>query len=209
VPGYIDFNKLPAADQALWTYSVSGAKKMMADAGYPNGFKIEILVSAANSQQVDLSNLLVSQWAKIGVTATINISDATSVGTAFNNVTYKDMIVQQFTVVKPETTMNIARTSGAGAIYTQNEAIGVSQENMYLDMSSTVDPVARGQKIAALSLSLMDDVGTIGFTNPYVLNCYWPWFKNYYGELDASYYNTMPMIMRGWIDQNLKKTLGH
>jgi hypothetical protein len=55
----------------------------------------------------------------------------------------------------------------------------------------------------------MDDVGTIGFPNPYVINAYWPWFKNYYGELDASYYNQMPMIMRGWIDQNLKKSLGH
>ena len=54
----------------------------------------------------------------------------------------------------------------------------------------------------------MTDCGTIGFANPYSLNVYWPWFKNYYGELEASYYNEMPMIMRGWIDQNLKKSLG-
>jgi peptide/nickel transport system substrate-binding protein len=209
VPGYVDFSTLPAADQALWTYSVSGAKKMMSDAGYPNGFKVEILVSSANSQQVDLANLLVSQWSKIGVTANINIGDSTSVGTAFNNVTYKDMIMQNFTVVNPVTAMNVARATGAGSIYSVNEPEGLKQENLYVQMSATVDPVARTGLLQQLGLAYMDDVGTIGFTNPYVINAYWPWFKNYYGELDASYYNEMPMIMRGWIDQNLKKSLGH
>jgi hypothetical protein len=62
--------------------------------------------------------------------------------------------------------------------------------------------------LTTLGLTYGADVGTIGFANPYVLNCYWPWFKNYYGELDASYYNAMPMIMRGWIDTGVKSGLG-
>jgi peptide/nickel transport system substrate-binding protein len=209
VPGYVPLDQLPASQKVLWTYDPTTAKKMIADAGYPNGFKMEIMVSSANTQQVDLANALVAMWTKIGVTATINVADSTAVATAFDGVTYKDCLVQQFTVVNPYTTMNIGRAIGAGNIYGDpKDAVGVAQEKMYQDFSATVDPTQRAAKIATMSLSLMDDCGTIGFTNPNSLNCYWPWFKNYYGELDASYYNTMPMIMRGWIDQDLKTKLG-
>jgi ABC-type transport system substrate-binding protein len=167
------------------------------------------MVSSANTQQVDLANALAAMWTKIGVTAKINVADATAVATAFDGVTYKDCLVQQFTVVNPYTTMNIGRAIGAGNIYGDpKDPVGVAQEQQYQSFSAEVDPTKRAATISAMSLSLMDDCGTIGFANPNSLNCYWPWFKNYYGELDASYYNTMPMIMRGWIDPAVKKSLG-
>jgi peptide/nickel transport system substrate-binding protein len=207
--GFTPFDQLPAVDQELWKYDPVKSKAIQATAGFPNGFKVEIMVSSANAQQVDLANALVAMWAKSNITANINVVDATAAATAFDAVSYKDMLVQNFTVVNPFTTMNIARAgTTSGSIYRPTEAIGAAQEAMYLDFSSETDPVKRAAKIAKLSISLMDDVGTIGFANPNVYNCYWPWFKNYYGEIDASYYNEMPMIMRGWIDQNLKKSLG-
>ena len=207
--GFVPLDQLPASQKELWTYDVAKAKQMIIDAVYASGFSMEIMVSSANSTQVQLANALVPMWAKIGVTATINVADAAAVAVAFDQVTYKDCLVQNFTVVKPETTMNIARAgTTAGSIYRPDEALGAAQEAMYQDFSTEMDPLKRADKIAKLSLSLMDDVGTIGFANPPVLNCYWPWFKNYYGELDASYYNTMPMIMRGWIDPAVKKSLG-
>ena len=207
--GFVPLDQLPASQKELWTYDAAKAKQMIIDAGYASGFSMEIMVSSANSTQVQLANALVPMWAKIGVTATINVADAAAVAVAFDQVTYKDCLVQNFTVVKPETTMNIARAgTTAGSIYRPDEPLGAAQEAMYQDFSTEMDPLKRADKIAKLSLSLMDDVGTIGFANPPVLNCYWPWFKNYYGELDASYYNTMPMIMRGWIDPAVKKSLG-
>ena len=211
VAGYVPQDQLPAAQKALWTYDAAKAKQMIIDAGYPNGFKMEIMVSSANATQVQLANALVPMWAKIGVTVTINIVDPAAAAVAFDQVTYKDGLLQNFTVVNPVTTMNIARAGNtAGSIYHSDgtDPEGALQENMYLDMSTTTDPIQRAAKLQALSLAFMDDCGTIGFTNPYVLNCYWPWFKNYYGELDASYYNAMPMIMRGWIDPAVKKSLG-
>jgi hypothetical protein len=150
-------------------------------------------------------------WAQIGVTATLNIVDQTVLSTASNQGTFKDCVIQNSTAVNPLTTLNLARATYATTGLYHNDPSdteGLLQEKMYQDMSATVDATQRAAKIQALSIAFMDDASTIGLTNTYTVNCYWPWFKNYYGELDASYYNAMPMIMRGWIDPNVKKSLG-
>ena len=53
------------------------------------------------------------------------------------------------------------------------------------------------------------DAGILGMTNPYVLNCYWPWLENYYGETDAAYHNQVIMIREMWINQTLKTQDGY
>jgi hypothetical protein len=38
---------------------------------------------------------------------------------------------------------------------------------------------------------------------PYVSSMWWPWVKNYYGAMADA------MVRYAWVDQNLKKTMGH
>jgi peptide/nickel transport system substrate-binding protein len=82
-------------------------------------------------------------------------------------------------------------------------------EAMYEAAAANADVVSREAQLEKLQEAYQWDCGALGFANPYVLNCYWPWLKNYYGEIDASYYNQIPMIKRMWIDQNMKAGLGH
>jgi peptide/nickel transport system substrate-binding protein len=207
--GFTPFAQLPADLQEDWTYSISDAKQIMTAAGYPNGFKVEIMVSGSSPQQVDLATALVAMWGKAGITANINVADSAAVAVAFDQVTYKDMLVQNFTVVNSLTSMNISKSgTTAGSIYNPNDPIGQANDALWNAANGATDPVVRNNLIAKLSVQYAQDVGTIGFANPNVFNAYWPWFKNYYGELDASYYNGMPMIERGWIDQTMKKALG-
>jgi peptide/nickel transport system substrate-binding protein len=56
---------------------------------------------------------------------------------------------------------------------------------------------------------MLADAGYVPFADPYLINCYWPWLKNYYGEIDAGYNNQVPLVSRIWIDQSLKKSLGY
>jgi peptide/nickel transport system substrate-binding protein len=51
-------------------YDPEGAKKLLADAGYPNGFEIEITTFA--SLVGDIAEAVAGQWYKIGVRATID-----------------------------------------------------------------------------------------------------------------------------------------
>ena len=201
-PGYTKLTDLPAADQALYSYNVTQAKKMLSDAGYPNGFNMEVDTDAPHT---DLANACVSYWAAVGVKATVKVLDATAAASARDNVTYPDMLYTNYTVVNPLVSEHLA----AGDVLATNYKSSEPFEAMYKTAASTMDPTKRTQLEQQLGVAMLDDCGMIPFAQPYTYNCYWPWMKNYYGELDAGYYNQMPMIKTMWIDQNLKKSLGH
>ncbi|HUP89028.1 MAG TPA: ABC transporter substrate-binding protein [Longimicrobiales bacterium] len=50
------------------TYDPAGARRLLAQAGYPNGFEIELLIAANNAFNRDLGEMVRSDLAKIGVT---------------------------------------------------------------------------------------------------------------------------------------------
>ncbi|GAI54812.1 unnamed protein product, partial [marine sediment metagenome] len=43
----------------------------------------------------------------------------------------------------------------------------------------------------------------------YCLSAYWPWLKNYYGELECGYFDYAPMQSSLWIDETMKDELGY
>jgi peptide/nickel transport system substrate-binding protein len=202
--GFIPQDQLPASQKELWTYDPVKAKQMIADAGYPNGFPILIELGPVDSQQ-QVAEVLVSMWAKIGVKVTIKTVDTAALATLRANGTWKDCTFQSSTVVSLLTSLGYASATGSMVTYRANDPLGF--DAMFKQASAEVDPVKRVAELKVLSLGMMDDAARIAFANPYVLNCYWPWMKNYFGEIDASYYNQMPMIKRMWIDQNLKTSL--
>jgi peptide/nickel transport system substrate-binding protein len=43
---------------------------------------------------------------------------------------------------------------------------------------------------------------------PYVYGAWWPWVKNYYGEIRVGAWRSAPILARVWIDQEMKKAMG-
>jgi len=201
VPGFTALDQLPAADQQLFKYDTTLAKKMIADAGYPTGFSMELDVDAAHT---DLANALVGMWSQIGVKATINIRDSTTLASIRGGVTYKDCIYYTYPVVNPLTALGSIRSTVVGAVYKPSEGF----DAMYNTAQQTADPVAQTAAVKALAVAYLDDCGVLPFTNYYTLNCYWPWMKNYYGELEVGYHNEKSQLERIWVDQALKKSMG-
>ena len=204
-PGYTPLDQMPASEKELWIYNPDKAKQLIAAAGYPNGFKM-VITCGNDSISSDISNAVVAMWAKIGVTATIQILDPTAMATANNDVSYPDCLLQSGAVVNPFVSFNGGRYDLPNASYSKTESIDLTTP--YYAAMATVDPVQRTALIKDLNLAIMNDVGKLPLANPNTINCYWPWLKNYYGEVEASYYNQMPMVKQMWIDQNLKKSLG-
>ena len=55
----------------MYEYDVEKAKSLLSEAGYADGFPLEITVPSSYSQHVDTAQIIVDQLSKVGITATI------------------------------------------------------------------------------------------------------------------------------------------
>jgi peptide/nickel transport system substrate-binding protein len=60
-----------------------------------------------------------------------------------------------------------------------------------------------------VSLMFLNDMPYITLPEPAVTIYWWPWLKNYYGEIDAGYFSDAIVGSRVWLDLSLKKELGY
>ena len=65
-----DFQAGCAYSRALYPYDPDGAKKLLAEAGYPNGFELEI-TTFTNQSNKSVAQIVANQWSKIGVKASV------------------------------------------------------------------------------------------------------------------------------------------
>ncbi|MCX6020963.1 MAG: ABC transporter substrate-binding protein [Chloroflexi bacterium] len=61
--------------EKAWAYNVDEAKKLLADAGYPNGFDTTLTCANYDTRHISACEFLVSAWKSIGVKATIKVVD--------------------------------------------------------------------------------------------------------------------------------------
>jgi peptide/nickel transport system substrate-binding protein len=67
LPAAVGDYAFPAEKLPLYDYNLDRAKKLLAEAGYPKGFKAQFKVSAAHISDQYAAQMLQGQWKKIGV----------------------------------------------------------------------------------------------------------------------------------------------
>ncbi len=59
-----------------------------------------------------------------------------------------------------------------------------------------------------MTREILDKAPYIWLPTPYIYTAWWPWVKNYGGELRAGAVRPGPIYARIWVDQELKKKMG-
>ena len=77
-----------------------------------------------------------------------------------------------------------------------------------LQMLQTRDAEKRQQIAKKLTADMLDQAPYIWLPIEYVYTAWWPWVKNYNGELRAGAQRPGPIYARLWIDQKMKKEMG-
>ena len=201
---YVPLNQMPATVQDMWTYDSTKAQQDLAAAGYPKGFSLTITVDSTVPTETDVAQLLVSQWAKVGITATINSVDPTVVENDIDNLNY-DLCYFHMGPSNFINETNRVLSTAIGATYTATEPF----DNLWWTMDRDSDPGKLVTDEKALSVAMLTDAGWLPMADQVADNYWWPWMKNYYQEIETGYENKVPMIDRIWIDQSTKASLGH
>jgi peptide/nickel transport system substrate-binding protein len=207
ISAYTPLEECPAAVQEMYRYSPEKAKQLLAEAGYPNGFKTSILTSNTASY-IDLLSAVAAMWAKVGVTLNIDAREPV----VFNN------LLQQ----RAHAECVLTISGGIGSYFKLNNMDGTGQYNAsfvddpYLrqvksqiyDAFNRLDWVKVDQLYRAMVKDyVLEQVWVIGTTLPYVYDVWWPWLKNYHGEQNLGYANTFKWCQYAWLDQDMKEKM--
>jgi peptide/nickel transport system substrate-binding protein len=202
-PSYTPLENQSAQVQALFSFNTAQAKQMLAAAGYPSGFSINITVNASIQQEIDAATIMAADWAQIGVKVNIISLNQVALASEKTANTFTGLLAWPVAVANPLTPMQWYSGTTVGYTYKTGEPLDVEETAALAEM----DPLKEQADATQFAKDALVDCGIIPLTNNYLINCYWPWLTNYYGEIDGAYHNQVVMIRELWINQSLKTSL--
>ena len=199
---HVSMKDMPESVQALYKYNPEKAKQLLAEAGYPKGFKTKIVVESI-SARMDVAAVLKAMWGKVGVDLEIQPKESS----VFNSIlsgTQEEMILR-YSASPPLLTSVIDMTPGRGTLWRISDPVVLAaydemQKYVFLNMPK-VDEIFR--KTVPY---IVEQAWWIASPTPYSYTIWQPWVKNHYGELGT--FNFFPLwFPYAWIDQDLKEQM--
>jgi len=202
------YEDLPAGLQELYDYDPEEARQLLDEAGIPNPLEIDFYCST-DPEDVDAAALLQNLWAKIGVDISIKANDTTTTRALTESRAYTGAALWGFSMTNP---VNALWRSGKWDYYLcsadwknddfEELLVGIGAEFTDIDGRN----------------SMCKEAGSIEFSEvPYIPTtlevqgvAWWPWLKNYYGEVTVGdYAKFAPFMAIAWIDEDLKEEMGY
>jgi peptide/nickel transport system substrate-binding protein len=194
-----------------YAYNPTMAKQLLGQAGYPNGFKTDIV--ADSSGDLDLLQIVKSYFSAIGVDMTIKTMDPAS-WLAFVTAKKQDAMAMRATGIigssSSPTRQLIQLTTGYGAnwIYLADPVFDSYYNKAFT--ATSIDDVKQLVKNANEYVARGHFTVSLLATKSYAF--YQPWFKGYNGQDQAISGILTPRLLcfyeaRFWIDQKAKASL--
>jgi len=203
---YEPLEKMPASVKELFTYDPKKAKALLAEAGHPNGFTFKVQVCSCNADHMDLLPLVAGYLEQVGVKLEIQPMEY---GAFLSAMTSRKMTAGYFMNnghTNPTTTIRKSFATGQ----TWNPS-GWSDEKLDAKINvayQTRDEEKRQELLREMTVEMLDKAPYIWLPTPYIYTAWWPWVKNYEGELRAGAVRPGPIYARMWVDQEMKKKMG-
>lgn len=199
----LDDADCPESVKELYEYNPDKAKQLLAEAGYPNGFKGELILL---NTEADYYSIVKDQWAKVGIDLNLSIVE-TGVRTNMQ-------------IARSHTEMITAATGPPSIWPLFSVLTGVGWQNA----SIIDDPVINAATAKIGTMAINDEKGAMVETRElmkhvldqayvipaasYPSYCYWwPWIKNYSGERSLGYFWVQSWPQYVWIDETLKAAM--
>ena len=200
------FEELPKELQELYEYNPEKAKKILADEGYPDGLALGHLTQSGDAAQLDRSELLANQWAKIGVKLEIESKDMVTVREHLFKVDYKHSVMNSMDVGNP--LESIGRRAQTGAFFNHSAYSNPEMDRLCDAAKQEIDGDKRNALNREAAVFMIRHVINIPLAVNVAANYWWPWVKNYWGEFSVGDGEFITLLAHAWIDQDLKKKMG-
>ncbi|MYE83591.1 MAG: ABC transporter substrate-binding protein [Gammaproteobacteria bacterium] len=208
-PGFGDYwqplEEMPPSVRELFEYHPEKARDLLDEAGVPEGFTFNVQVCTCNASNMDLIPLLDAYLAKVGVRMVIEPMEYASFLSMMTTLNHGPGYFMNNGHTNPTTSIRKFITG-----HKWNPALYSSEEfDAAIDtLMRTRDEAARVAMTRELTIRLLKEAPSIWLPTVYNYTAWWPWVKNYGGELRAGAVRPGPIYARIWIDEKLKREMG-
>ncbi len=216
VPGYedlylgLDDPAMPASVKELYTYNPEKARQLLKEAGFPTGFKTKVLML---SQYVDFYSIIKDQWAKVGITLEFDVKDTAARSAIQNSAAgYKEGLSDGGVATAASFHSSPTLTGVPSAAANTSRIFDPVIDKGLVDIRNAIlkDGMKAGMRqMKELLKYTLDQAYAIPVPYVSTTTFWWPWLKAYSGETSIGYFNTPNWIPYVWIDQDIKKSMGH
>lgn len=199
-------HEMPAAVQELFTYNPDKAKQLLAEAGYPDGFSFKAQVCSCNPNHMDLLPLVASYLSRVGVTLEIETMEYASFLSMMTTRNHGPGYMMDNGHTNPTTSLR--KSFGSGQLWNPSQYTDPWFDEQLRLLFLNRDEEQRQQIVRELTMNVLEKAPYIWLPTPYYYSAWWPWVKNYGGELRAGANRPGPIYARIWIDRKMKKKMG-
>ena len=205
--GYYEaLDKMPLAAQELFVYDPDKARALLAEAGYPKGFTFKTQVCSCNPDHMDLIPLVAAYLEKIGVKMEIQHMEY---GAFLSAMTTKTNAAGYFMFNgHTNPTASIRKSFVTKQTWNPSQYSDPETDKRMADTYLERDESKRQLLIKLMTRDIVEKAPYLWLPAPYVYTAWWPWVKNYDGELRAGAERPAPIHARMWVDQAMKKKMG-
>lgn len=203
---YQPLAEMPAEVQELFTYDPVKARQLLDEAGVPEGFSFDVQVCSCSPSNMDLIPLLESYLQKVGIQIRIQPMEYASFLSAMTTKTHGPGYLLNSGHVNPITTLR--KSFVTGQTWNPSQYSSEYFDEQIRQVHLMRDEAERIQTLRRLTREIMIEAPYIWLPVAYVHSAWWPWVKNYGGELRAGAVRPGPIYSRIWIDRQLKAEMG-
>jgi len=198
---YTPLEELPESVRELYEYHPDKARQLLAEAGYADGFKTEVITGAG---YVDELSVIKAYWAKVGVDLDIQVREAAVYTAMAYRKTYNECLARSITLAMPLLLKNTQPGNILNRGNVDDPHINEVRDKIY---AVYWDEAERRQMMKEVVPYMLDQAYFLVYPAKHRYTFWQPWIKGYSGEDMVGWMNNSDFVNYIWLDQDLKEEM--
>ncbi len=191
--------------QELFTYNPEKARQLLTEAGYPNGFKTEIVCGPGSD--VDFLSIIREYFLDIGVDMEIKPLESTVITSVRRGRTHAQMIYGGGAAKIPYLMLQVRSESADDPSFFEHPRTRETYNKISAALGLDDNEVARLLK--EISPFILEQAWGVWVPIEKTYYMWWPWLQNFYGCIDIGNDGHHRYFTYCWIDEALKESMGY